>query len=921
MITFFGSAAAAGTDDAKRRGASDQQALAFGLMSGVAEAIPEMIGVEKLLNIGASGTMRELVMNLVKQGASEGVEEGITSVLNSFADQLAMGDKSNFDIIVRDYINKGWNAEDAKKQAWIDMAEDVAFDVLGGFVSGTAHAAPQTVLQTYSENARISNIYGGHVPELIQQGMESAEGSLSKELAKKYQSKIENGGTLSGSEINRMIRANEQQILLEDKASIKQSAENRLTELGEVENVSELAEILAKQATKQKLSPTEKQVIRVSLYGERVANELNPENIRSGDTASEWVRKIGTQRINADEYNPSRMEQALPGQEKEVTGSIPVAESNAPTQSRYEAPGDVDDGTGLIRQTVADMGLNESAANVLVDAFGTDNSVDAETYATGIREAYRYGQFNYPVQEVAKGPFSSLLTEHQRNTAYKLGQMFGSEQAEKAQATVLNNRTGKNSLQVGKVHFDGDRKILTERQRTSLSTLETVANVLGVQIHVFESQVDENGKHIGANGWYDPKDSSIHIDLHAGANGEGTMLFTAAHEMTHYIKQWSPEKFKTMSDFLMTEYGEKGVSIEELVQNQIAKAERNGRTISYDKAFEEVIADSMETMLSDGKVVEKLAKLKQQDKGLWQKMKDFISQLAVKIREAYEGVTPDSQEGRLVAEMKDSVEKLQELFTEGLVEASENQQTSEGQKNTAEDGSAKFSLRNAKVPTRAELEKKEPIKVIDISKPKTKGSFVERRRQILKNAEKIILRPYLNKDTNTQIFLTEKSYTHAFNNLGNIQLNAAECLPELIENAVLAHAEEPTHGSEYTEGVYTFFAAAKADCVMPVKLKVKEYIYAGQDLPKNIKAYFENNPQGYAASYDTVVLEVEEIEKSPSGSAKDMNQNDPFLSPDELSTIKIADLLNLVKGDAEKYLPKLSDRDTESVSNISWRKC
>ena len=228
------------------------------------------------------------------------------------------------------------------------------------------------------------------------------------------------------------------------------------------------------------------------------------------------------------------------------------------------------------------------------------------------------------------------------------------------------------------------------------------------------------------------------------------------------------------------------------------------------------------------------------------------------------------------------------------------------------DTDSKYSLREAVVPTRAELEKKDPIKVVDISTAQTKGTFAERRKQILKDAQKIISKPYFNKDTKTMVFLTEKSYAHAFSNMGELQINAAEHLPQFIENAVLTHADTATHGSDYTDGVYTFFAAARAGHIMPVKLKVKEYIYAGQDMPKNIKAYFESNPQGYASSYDTVVLEVEEIEKSPSGSAKDMNQDDSFLSPDELSTIKVADLLALVKGESEKYIPKFSDRDAGS---------
>ncbi len=227
----------------------------------------------------------------------------------------------------------------------------------------------------------------------------------------------------------------------------------------------------------------------------------------------------------------------------------------------------------------------------------------------------------------------------------------------------------------------------------------------------------------------------------------------------------------------------------------------------------------------------------------------------------------------------------------------------------------RYSISSVKIPTREELENKPDMKVVDISSPKTRGTFAERRKEILQQAENVIKKPYLNRDTNTMIFLTKGSYTHAFNNIGEIQLNAAEHLPEFIENAVLTHAEEPTHGSDYAEGVYTLFAAANDGTnVRPVKLKVKEYVYAGQDLPQNIKEYFENSPQGYAASYDTVVLEVEEIAENPPGSVKDMNQIDSFLDPEGLSEISIADLLSLVKGDAEKYIPKPAVKGKLSVS-------
>lgn len=86
-------------------------------------------------------------------------------------------------------------------------------------------------------------------------------------------------------------------------------------------------------------------------------------------------------------------------------------------------------------------------------------------------------------------------------------------------------------------------------------------------------------------------------------------------------------------------------------------------------------------------------------------------------------------------------------------------------------------------------------------------------------------------------------------------------------------------------------------------MQVKEHIYSGQELPKNVKEYFENNTEDYYATYDAKVLEVEEIEESPLGSANKAHQDAYFLDPNGLPMISVADLLELVKGDAEKYTP------------------
>lgn len=350
------------------------------------------------------------------------------------------------------------------------------------------------------------------------------------------------------------------------------------------------------------------------------------------------------------------------------------------------------EGEALVYETVARLNTNVEAANALVDAY--DPSMSAEVYARGIEEAYRYGMYNFSAKEMAdKSSFASELTQVQRNTAYKLGQIFGGREVAKQQAIIKKARAGTKAAKAeGKVHFDGDRSTLNEIQSTSLTALEKIADALGVQIYVFESE-EVNGKRKGANGWFDPKDSSIHIDLYAGQSGESTMLFTAAHELTHFIRQWSPAKFKVLANFLMEQYGKKGVSVDILVRQQMEKARNNGRTISYATAYEEVVADSMETMLADGKVAENLALLKEKDQTLWGKIKEFFAEFTAKVQAVYKGMNPDSAEGRYVAEMKYAMEQLQALFTEGLVDAGENYQGAQG--STATDvGEVSYSIKN-----------------------------------------------------------------------------------------------------------------------------------------------------------------------------------------------------------------------------------
>ena len=336
----------------------------------------------------------------------------------------------------------------------------------------------------------------------------------------------------------------------------------------------------------------------------------------------------------------------------------------------------------ILYEAVSDMGVNPATAYAIVKGYDAESGSSIQNYILGIEEAYKYGRAGYPVAKINSKGFFNDLTDAQKRLGYDLGAsdanaMYTAQQnainEAKTKSAEINKKNGKKKS--GRVIYEIDKATknsMSERQRASAKALEYVASALGVDIHLFQSLTAESGKHIGANGWFDPSDNSIHIDISAGQNGEGVMLFTAAHELTHFIKAWSPAKFKTFADFLVSQYGEKGVDVNALIQNQIDKAKRNGRSIDLDTAYEEMIADSCQKMLTDSNAIKKLAKLKAQDKSLWTKIKKYVSELIARIRKAYEGMTPYSEEARIVSEqMLDVAEKLNTLFNDALIDAGE----------------------------------------------------------------------------------------------------------------------------------------------------------------------------------------------------------------------------------------------------------
>lgn len=135
-LAMMGSSAMGDTaKDVIERGGTQNQALALGTISGLAEVVMEKIGIDRIMN--GKGAGKEAFRHMVaKAMASEGVEEGATELVNVVADSLFMGDLSNAEQLKQQYMEAGLTEAEANKRVMAELATQVGLAAAGGVLSG-----------------------------------------------------------------------------------------------------------------------------------------------------------------------------------------------------------------------------------------------------------------------------------------------------------------------------------------------------------------------------------------------------------------------------------------------------------------------------------------------------------------------------------------------------------------------------------------------------------------------------------------------------------------------------------------------------------------------------------------------------------------------------------------------------------------
>lgn len=679
MIPFAARAFGGSTMDARQDGAD----LKGQVLYGGAQAAKEVF-TEKMFNIAlpfakayGKGGLDSVVENGIRKAAEKlGKSDIGRAALERVLKFGASAASEGLEEFVGDFFE--WQMPriyGGDTDSFSEMFSNALYDFAVGTISGAAGGAVEGGVDLYNDHAQAreaKKVYGDQAQELVK---ESLELNPENALATKLQKKLDAGKKLTGSELRQLVEQNEIDMVDGDRATIQTAAEARLTELGETENVPQVAEAIARQAAGERITDAEKTLLEGSERARQVRQELNPENIRVGATDEEWTGQIGTARVNRAAYNRGIQENGVTGAKYNAeTGKLDaiVKDDQGKIKTVPAEKAELSPLQEELFDWAADLG---EAGPVLVSAYRQTQNL--ETYARQFHNAYEYGKAGVPIDYVNKSQAVSYLNTTQREIAYEEGakahqrELQGRREKKRSGGTVDSSAQKKPSVSLrgatvgGVTYAPVNKKAMDGRQWASVGTMKAFAQATGVNVVFYESQANERGEYEGTNGFY--KDGTLYLDINAGrdrvAMGETAILKTAAHEITHYIKESSPEQYEVLKNFVVEKLTrEKGISFDDLVTDK----QRREPGLSYEEAVDEVVADACEMMLKDSKAVEQLAR---ENRSLAERIRQWIRKWVRNLKAAMEGLTADRPESRA---MMQYAQELQEIWDNALVDAARN---------------------------------------------------------------------------------------------------------------------------------------------------------------------------------------------------------------------------------------------------------
>lgn len=733
--SLLGGAAATGAMvDAKDRGVDDTHALWTGVFAGVAETLFEDVSLEKLLKLDVpQGTLRQRMQTTLKntllQAGTEGSEELFTDFANYITDRAINGGLSEYDTAVRAYMDQGLSQKEASQKAGADLAARMALDFVAGGVAGGLMAGGKAAIDNAGQNREMRQ-YSDLAPAAAEERLAADPGSRA---ARRVQKQVQQGKPVSGAALRETMAQNVEAQNQAVTEQVRKLARQRLEELGDTqaEKTSRAVAQLYDQELPWYRRELARKALRSSEYGQRVANEME-DAVETGRvrtlleqagetedaarvprwTSGEWAENLPRYTSQGAYINQLMERRVNPSatDKRPVTGFRYNQETDQLDAIVKGEDGKVET---IPKERAATTGRQEWLADLAADLKEAAPTMiasymegqDVQIFSRQWHNAYEYGAAGVKKDYAMNSQAVDQLNATQRELAYDAGAAARAVQQAQERMKFPQEGQGAAITREGTVSLKGatvggvtyapvTQETMTRRQRDSVEVMRQLARVSGVDVVFYQSRANEKGRYTEANGFY--RDGTVYLDINAGKNAVGDLsetavLLTAAHELTHFIQEYSPAQYEQLRDFVVERLTEaEDVDLDALVQRH----QKDQPGLSYDQALDEVVADGCQMMLKDSQAAAQLAK---KNRSLAGNIRSWLRKWVKRLQEAMRGLTARSREARA---MEQYAGELQKIWDNALVRAAENRQRAQSGPDTgASAAQVRYEVRESKDET------------------------------------------------------------------------------------------------------------------------------------------------------------------------------------------------------------------------------
>ncbi|MBR4726613.1 MAG: hypothetical protein IK080_01865 [Clostridia bacterium] len=621
--------------DALERGVDQKDAMKTGIAAGVFETAFEHVSISQLDDFKevAPNTWKDVIKNIGKGTATNFSEESLTEVADILSDYWINGGQSEYEQNVQAYRLSGMTEEEARKQARKDAAIQVAEAGASGALMGAGFGLGGSTVGKVRNNAEtniIRNEIGSAAADegmrgvVLKGALAAPEGSKARTTAEKYKEKTQKKERLlTDKEVGKLYM--ETQEYLEQTTpkgsqagvTTVKEARQRYAEQSAQLNDSDLTPKEIQQARKELAEERDDAIAKIERGDAQKAKSI-ADVYKAAEQNRQAQAKQGRTLGEMDKLKITNPELTVDGKQTAVDGGnldvknqkytafngILEPENGAkdtssgaarhlPLKGKAESAAELkvklSDGRTVTMQKVIDsleqgsltravweraaqLG-NAEAANLFIDHFDGENTVDLDDYRKAVQDLRGLGSTGLPfaqLQDITMNSRSVLTKEAQ--------EAFFNEAARNHKVTpgLTDLSTPKNG---------SARKI-------SNAVVEAVGKFGTLEFVTVDDYKGVNGEYLRGRGV---------IVLSRNAEG-GLIGRTVGHEVYHYLQEYAGDNAQALENFVLQKLGgrdSKAVGkMLEKYDSEIYKTQQ--------AKIDELVADSMFEVFNNEDVIREL---------------------------------------------------------------------------------------------------------------------------------------------------------------------------------------------------------------------------------------------------------------------------------------------------------------------------